>query len=49
MIVMNTLAADLTLTNLAYCSHVDLHGFDVLGAKLYLTSIADSFVLYLIG
>ena len=49
MIIMNTLAAGLALTNLAYYSHVDLHGFNVLGAKLYLTSIADSFVLSLIG
>ncbi|KAK7848033.1 vesicle-fusing atpase [Quercus suber] len=27
MIVTNTPAADLALTNLAYCSHADLHGF----------------------
>ena len=33
------------LTNLAYCSYADLHGFAVLGTKLYLASIADSFVL----
>ena len=49
MFVMNIPAADLTLTNLAYCSHADLHGFAVLGAKLYLASIVDSFVLSLIG
>ncbi|KAL4627435.1 hypothetical protein ACB092_05G165500 [Castanea dentata] len=47
MIVTNTPAADLALTNLAYCSHADLHGFAVPGTKLYLASIADSFVLSL--
>ncbi|XP_030971682.1 vesicle-fusing ATPase-like [Quercus lobata] len=47
MIVTNTPAADLVLTNLAYCSHADLHGFAVPGTKLYLASIADSFVLSL--
>ena len=47
MIVTNTPAADLTLTNLAYCSHADLHGFAVPDTKLYLASIADSFVLSL--
>ena len=46
MIVTNTPAADLTLTNLDYCSHVDLHGFAVPGTKLYLASIVDSFVLF---
>ena len=45
IIVTNTPAADLALTNLAYCSHTDLHGFAVPGTKLYLASIADSFVL----
>nr|POE77201.1 vesicle-fusing atpase [Quercus suber] len=57
MIVMNTPAMDLALTNLAYCSHAhlhgfaayfshaDLHGFAVPGTKLYLAFIADSFVL----
>ena len=45
MIVMNTSAVDLALMNLAYCSHADLHGFAVLGTKLYLASITDSFVL----
>ena len=45
MIVTNTPAADLALTNLTYCSHADLHGFADLGTKLYLASIADSFVL----
>nr|POE45847.1 vesicle-fusing atpase [Quercus suber] len=56
--MMNTPAADLALTNLAYCSHADLHGFAayyshadlhdfaVPGTKLYLASIADSFVLH---
>ena len=51
MIVTNTPAADLALTNLAYCSHADLHGFavpgTVSGTELYLASIADSFVLSL--
>ncbi|XP_050287594.1 vesicle-fusing ATPase-like [Quercus robur] len=47
MIVTNTPAADLALTNLAYCSHADLHGFAIPGTKLYLASIADSFVLSL--
>ncbi|KAL0011536.1 hypothetical protein SO802_006644 [Lithocarpus litseifolius] len=47
MIVTNTPAADLALTNLAYCSHADLHGFAVPGTKLHLASIADSFVLSL--
>ncbi|KAF3966512.1 hypothetical protein CMV_009396 [Castanea mollissima] len=42
MIVTNTSAADLALTNLAYCSHADLHGFVVPGTKLYLASITDS-------
>ena len=42
MIVTNTLAANLALTNLAYCSHADLHGFAIPGTKLYL---ANSFVL----
>ena len=47
MIVTNTPAADLTLTNLAYYSHADLHGFAVPSTKLYLASIGDSFVLSL--
>ena len=41
----NTPAANLALTNLAYCLHADLHGFVVPGTKLDLASIADSFVL----
>ena len=45
MIVTNTPAADLALTNLTYYSHADLHGFAIRGTKLYLASIADSFVL----
>ena len=49
MIVTNTPAADLALTNLAYCSHADLHGFTVPSTELYLASIVDSFVLSLIG
>ncbi|KAL3740113.1 hypothetical protein ACJRO7_021402 [Eucalyptus globulus] len=45
MIVTNTPAADLALTNLAYCYPSDLHHFAVPGTKLSLASIADSFVL----
>jgi hypothetical protein len=45
MIVTNTPAVDLALTNLAYCSHADLHGFAVPGTKLFLASIGDAFVL----
>ncbi|GMY37369.1 vesicle-fusing ATPase-like [Fagus crenata] len=45
MIVTNTPAPDLALTNLAYCSHADLHGFSIPGTKFFLASIADSFVL----
>ena len=45
MIVTNTPTADLALKNLGYCSHANLHGFVVPGTKLYLASIADSFVL----
>ena len=45
MIVTNTPAANLALTNLAYCSHADLHGFAIPSTKLYLASIADSLVL----
>ena len=45
MIMTNTPAVGLALTNLAYCSHADLHGFAVPGTKLYLASIVDSFVL----
>ena len=45
IIVTNTPAANLALTNLAYCLHADLHGFAIPGTKLYLASIADSFVL----
>ena len=46
MIMTNTPTADLALTNLTYCLHANLHGFAILGTKLYLTSIADSFVLF---
>ncbi|XP_059437986.1 vesicle-fusing ATPase-like isoform X2 [Corylus avellana] len=45
MIVTNTPASDLALTNLAYCSHDDLEGFAVPDTKLFLASIGDSFVL----
>ena len=44
-IMTNTPVMDLALTNLAYYSHIDLHGFAVPSTKLYLTSITDSFVL----
>ncbi|XP_050205034.1 vesicle-fusing ATPase [Mercurialis annua] len=47
MIVTNTPAADLALTNLAYCSASDLHNFAVPGTKLFLALIGDSFVLSL--
>ncbi|KAJ6396876.1 hypothetical protein OIU77_021832 [Salix suchowensis] len=42
MIVTNTPAADLALTNLAYCSPSDLHNFAVPGTKLFLALVADS-------
>ncbi|XP_050370156.1 vesicle-fusing ATPase [Argentina anserina] len=45
MIVTNTPAADLALTNLAYCSPLDLQKFAIPGTKLNLALIADSFVL----
>ncbi|PRQ28942.1 putative vesicle-fusing ATPase [Rosa chinensis] len=45
MIVTNTPAADLALTNLAYCSPLDLQTFAIPGTKLNLALIADSFVL----
>ncbi|EEF43280.1 vesicular-fusion protein nsf, putative [Ricinus communis] len=47
MIVTSTPAADLALTNLAYCSASDLHNFAVPGTKLFMALIADSFVLSL--
>ena len=47
MIVTNTPMADLALTNLAYCSHADLHGFVVPSTKVHLASITDSFILSL--
>ncbi|KAJ6767092.1 hypothetical protein OIU79_022959 [Salix purpurea] len=45
MIVTNTPAADLALTNLAYCSPSDLHNFAVPRTKLFLALVADSSVL----
>ena len=45
MIATNTPAADLALTNLAYCSLLDLQNFAIPGTKLNLALIADSFVL----
>uniref|UniRef100_A0A6N2L7X9 Vesicle-fusing ATPase n=1 Tax=Salix viminalis TaxID=40686 RepID=A0A6N2L7X9_SALVM len=42
MIVTNTPAADLALTNLAYCSPSDLHNFAAPGTKLFLALVADS-------
>ncbi|KAG7012650.1 Vesicle-fusing ATPase, partial [Cucurbita argyrosperma subsp. argyrosperma] len=47
MIVTNTPAADLALTNLAYCSASDLQNYAVPGTKLFLALVADSFVLSL--
>ncbi|KAK4759756.1 hypothetical protein SAY87_022887 [Trapa incisa] len=47
MIVTNTPAAELALTNLAYCCPSDLQNFAVPGSKLYLASIGDSFILSL--
>ncbi|KAG2674447.1 hypothetical protein I3843_13G120800 [Carya illinoinensis] len=49
MIVTSTPAPDLALTNLAYCSHSDLHGFAVPGKMLYLASVGDLFVLSVAG
>ncbi|KAF5474413.1 hypothetical protein F2P56_006314, partial [Juglans regia] len=49
MIVTSTPAPDLAFTNLAYCSHSDLHGFAVPGKKLYLASVGDLFVLSVAG
>ncbi|KAK9906958.1 hypothetical protein M0R45_002573 [Rubus argutus] len=43
MIVTNTPAADLALTNLAYCSPLDLQTFAIPGTKLNLALIGDSF------
>ncbi|KAL3740106.1 hypothetical protein ACJRO7_021395 [Eucalyptus globulus] len=45
MIVTKSPAADLALTNLAYCCPSDLHHFAVPGTKLSLASVRDSFVL----
>ncbi|XP_065877660.1 vesicle-fusing ATPase [Euphorbia lathyris] len=47
MIVTNTPAADLALTNLAYCSPPDLHNFAVPGTKYFLALVGDSAVLSL--
>lgn len=45
MIVTNTPAADLALTNLAYCSPTDLQNFAIPGTRLNLASVGDAFVL----
>lgn len=45
MIVTNTPAAELALTNLAYCCPSDLQNFSIPGTRLYLASVGDSFVL----
>ncbi|KAL6184996.1 hypothetical protein ACLB2K_041131 [Fragaria x ananassa] len=45
MIVTNTPAPDLVLTNLAYFSPLDLRTFAIPGTKLNLALIADAFVL----
>ncbi|XP_010272453.1 PREDICTED: vesicle-fusing ATPase-like [Nelumbo nucifera] len=47
MIVTNTPASDLALTNFAYCSASDLRKFAVPGLNLFLALVADSFVLSL--
>ncbi|KAL0534405.1 hypothetical protein IC582_028696 [Cucumis melo] len=47
MIVTNTPAQDLAVTNLAYCSASDLQNFAVPGTKLFLALVGDSFVLSL--
>ncbi|XP_038895439.1 vesicle-fusing ATPase [Benincasa hispida] len=47
MIVTNTPAADLALTNLAYCSASDLQNYAVPGTKLFLALVGDSSVLSL--
>lgn len=47
MIVTNTPAPDLALTNLAYCSASDLQNYAVPGTKLFLALVGDSFVLSL--
>ncbi|KAK9268271.1 hypothetical protein L1049_010714 [Liquidambar formosana] len=46
MIVTNTPAPDLALTNLAYCSPSDLRNFSVPGSKLFLALVGDTFVLH---
>ncbi|XP_071907411.1 vesicle-fusing ATPase [Coffea arabica] len=45
MIVTNTPAADLALTNLAYCSPSDLRNFVVPGSRLAYALVGDTFVL----
>ncbi|KAK9085279.1 hypothetical protein Sjap_025690 [Stephania japonica] len=45
MTVTNTPAAELALTNLAYCAPSDVSKFAVPGSKLVLGLVADSFVL----
>ncbi|XP_043688342.1 vesicle-fusing ATPase [Telopea speciosissima] len=47
MTVTNTPAADLALTNFAYCSVSDLKKFSVPGSKLHLALVADVFTLSL--
>ncbi|CAN6689803.1 unnamed protein product [Malus baccata var. baccata] len=49
MTVTNTPAAELALTNLAYCSPADLQNFAIPGTKLNLASVGDSFVLTVSG
>ncbi|GKV10913.1 hypothetical protein SLEP1_g22217 [Rubroshorea leprosula] len=45
MIVTNTPASVLVLTNLAYCSPADHHGFGVPGSQLFLANVANVCVL----
>ncbi|XP_042492120.1 vesicle-fusing ATPase-like [Macadamia integrifolia] len=47
MTVTNTPAADLALTNFAYCSNSDLRKFSVPGSNLCLALVADVFTLSL--
>ncbi|GLT51404.1 hypothetical protein SLA2020_248170 [Shorea laevis] len=47
MIVTNTPASDLALTNLAYCSPADHRGFGVPGSELSLANVGDVFILSL--
>ncbi|GLT52494.1 hypothetical protein SLA2020_258320 [Shorea laevis] len=45
MIVTNTPASDLALTNLAYCLPTDHGGFGDPGSSLFLANVGDVFIL----